>query len=169
MSLVDNDALQAIITKRYGARAGAVDDAYTRFIIEAASDLVRETAGMPGWVAETPGPGQSRAPARARQIATLVAARAWGDSGNLQTRASGPVRETYFENGIRGLVLDQGDRDWLEGHKGGTGNGMWILRVGAGRRRTHGSIVKGDNIFAPGGELMAGPDMDYAYGLDLEP
>lgn len=171
-TFIDPDVLQSILTERYGAPSTAVDERYTDYIMEAAEDLVRQAAGhrldVPGeigWVGSDPLVSQALAPRRARSIATEVAARAWGESRNLQTQAAGPIRETYFENGIRGLDLTDRERADLEEMNPHQSSGLWVLRVGAGSRRRR--PVTGDDIVAPGGEIMAGPDMDYAYGLDL--
>lgn len=167
---IDPEILQVILTKRYSAPGNAVDDRYTDYIMEAAEDMVREVGGHPlepghiGWVGSDPTDGQAIAPRRVVTIATELAARAWGESRNLQTKAAGPVRETYFENGIRGLELTDSERETLESYSPEVSGGMWVLRIGAGRARR--PRVTGNDIVAPGGEIMAGPDMGYAYGVD---
>lgn len=131
------------------------EDEYTRLIMEAASAKVRDVAGHPEWELDT-------IPTRGRFIALWLAKRAWEDPGNLQRRTSGPISDTFFENGVRGLTLEDDEREWLEGQQPGGANSTWILRhygTGVSRRPF------GDET--PDGYSFAGGDMNFSHGLDM--
>ena len=108
---------------------------YARMILAQASERVRIAAKQPGWIAqgETPSLGQSVVPQVAEDIVLWVAKRAYTDPGNLQRRTSGPVSETFFENGVRGLELSESELAALGGMApGGRSTGLWVQPVGGG-------------------------------------
>lgn len=139
-----------------------MDDEYTRIIMDAASDLVRETAEQPNWVLTASGSGDALAPTRARFIALWLAKRAWEDKGNLSRRTAGPISQTFSEDGVRGLELTEDERGWLEGHQPDGGSGTFVLRhygTTASRRPF------GDET--PDGYSFAAGDLDFAHGMTM--
>lgn len=139
-----------------------VDDEYTRIITDAASDLVRTTAGQPNWQLTVSGPDDVLAPTRARFIALWLAKRAWEDKGNLVRRTAGPISQTFSEEGIRGLELTESEIDWLEGQQPGGSSGTFILKhygTTASRRPF------GDET--PDGYSFAAGDLDFAHGMTM--
>jgi hypothetical protein len=129
--LVDRAVLTALVRQP----AGSLDsDAYTTFWAEAADDLVKTTAEHPEWVGELSDPpeeGEVLAPLRARNIAAIVAKRAWMDADNLQRRTSGPISDTFFESDLHALELTDDERSYLQGQApSGRSTGLWVQPVG---------------------------------------
>jgi hypothetical protein len=139
-----------------------VDDDYTEFMMQAASDLVRETAEQPNWVLEVVDSGDVLAPTRARIIATYVAKRAWQDKGNLVRRTAGPISQTFADGGVTGLSLTPEEREWLNGRRPGGSGGLLIMRhYGTGVSR----LPFGDET--PDGYSFAAGDLNFAHGMDM--
>jgi hypothetical protein len=159
-SLVDMTAL-ALLVKR---PAGSLDeDAYSLFWVAAADDIVKTTAGHPEWVGAEPGPGEVVAPLRARNIATLLAKRAWLDQDNLQRRTSGPISDTFFESDLSALELTDAERNWLEAQSDDDDpDALWVLGIGSSQKSTPIYIPDG----APGADpvLMDDGTSAFAYG-----
>lgn len=147
---------------------GSLDeDRRALLYVAKAENLVRETANQPGWVGEDPEEGQTLATETARFIALDVAKRAIESAGNIVRRGAGPISTTYRTDGPIDVELTDAERARLELQRpGGASNGVWVLGVQTGsRRRRDGSRDAAGNIYAPGGELLAGPDMWWAYGV----
>lgn len=170
-SFIKADDLQMILIRRYGAPEDVLEDAFTQWIATAAENHVRAVAEQPGWVGEDPGPGQSLAPARARDIATLLAVRAWDPSagnGTLQRRTSGPVSQTFDTSQVvRGLNLEISEDTYLRSQRGGSQTGIWVLGMQSKNHRRGGrGYYSGSDVFAPGGEIMPPSTIGDPYGLD---
>jgi hypothetical protein len=161
--LVDVEALETLLRRDDPELELDEYADYTALIIEGASAIVRDE-GDPNWVLSNPGDGETVIPARGRFIALALAKRAWEDQGNLQRRTTGPLSETFFEDGVRGLELTEAELDWLEGHQpDGKSTGTWILRMrGTGSRRPFG---RGDET--PDGYSFAAGDWDFAHGMTM--
>lgn len=138
------------------------DDDYTDLMIDGASAIVRDE-GDPNWVLTGSGPDDVVIPARGRFIALYLAARAWNDPGNLSRRTAGPLSESFFEDGVRGLNLTEAEQAWLDGKKpGGGGDSTWVMRIGSGSRRP---FEIGDET--PDGYSFAAGDWNFAHGMDV--
>lgn len=164
-SFINLNDLEALL----GLTQGALDhDRRAALIVAKAENLVREVAEQPGWVGEDPEEGQTLATETARFIALDVAKRAIESAGNVVRRGAGPISITYRTDGITEVELTDAERARLERQRpGGASNGFWVLKVQTGaRRRRDGSRDAAGNIYAPGGELLAGPDMYWAYGVE---
>ena len=155
--LVDIAELTTLLKKS----AGSLDtDEYTALMIEGASAIVRDE-GNSNWVLTATGPDDVVIPARGRFIALYLAERAWSDTRNLARRTSGPISESFHEDGVTGLVLTEAELDWLEGHSpGGNSDGTWIMRINPGSRLP---LPVGDET--PDGYSFAGGDWDFAHGM----
>ena len=104
--LVDRAQLTELIKREKPDVGDLTDDPYTDVITESASQIVRDTARRPSWGVDPLGEGEVSAPPRARIIALWLAKRAWLNTGNLQRRTAGPISDTFFDTGIRGLGLE---------------------------------------------------------------
>jgi hypothetical protein len=139
-------------------------DPYTELIAETASEKVRSVAEQPNWVDPdaTPTGEQVKAPSRARLVALWLARQAWQDPGNLQRRTAGPISETFFESGVRGLGLGDDEKEWLESQRpSGGSNGMWVMRhMGT----TAGYTSRAET---PDGYSFSGGDLNFAHGMDV--
>ena len=118
------------------------DDEYALMMIGLASNAVREAARQAGWVVETdegdlPGVGQALAPQTARDIALLVAGRAYTNPKNLERRTAGPISETFRDSGVFGVGLTEDERNRLNDVSGRTG-GIWVqpIEYGSGEPLT---------------------------------
>lgn len=139
-------------------------DAYTELMMRAASDKVRSEANQPNWELEDyVGPPQVLAPTRAGMIALWVAKRAWEDKGNQVRRTAGPISQTFSENGVRGLQLEDDEREWLRGRRPGGSGGLLIMRhygTGVESRRPFGDET-------PDGYSFEAGDLNFAHGMDM--
>jgi hypothetical protein len=150
--LVDIAQLTTLLKQEEGSLD---DDPYTALMIEAASAVVRDE-GNPDWTLET-------IPSRGRFIALYLARRAWEDPGNLSRRTAGPLSESFFENGVKGLDLTEAEREWLDGKKpGGGSDGTWIMKVRSGSRRPFEYGVETLDGFS-----FAAGDWNFAHGMDV--
>lgn len=158
-SLVELNDLEALLKVPENS---LLDDPYTELIIRSANAKVRSVAHQPGWVGSEPLEDQTVAPERAQIIALWLAKQAWEDQGNLQRRTAGPISETFFEGGIRGLALSEADSDYLtELSPGGNTNGLWIMKhqgTGVGGRR---------RVETPDGYSFSDGDLNFAHGMDM--
>jgi hypothetical protein len=161
--LVNREQLAELIKRERPDVGDLTDDPYTDIITESASQIVRDTAGRPHWGVDPLEGEEVAAPPRARIIALWLAKRAWLDTGNLQRRTAGPISDTFFENGIRGLNLEAAELDWLESQRPGGNSGLWMLRHhrASGHRRPH----YGDET--PDGYSFLAGDMNFSHGLDM--
>lgn len=161
--LVNRAQLTELIKRERPDVGDLTDDPYTDIITESASQIVRDTAGRSSWGVDPLGEGETAAPPRARITALWLAKRAWLDTGNLQRRTAGPISDTFFESGVRGLDLTDAEREWLEGQRPGGNSGLWMLRHhrASGRRRPH----YGDET--PDGYSFLAGDMNFSHGLDM--
>jgi hypothetical protein len=114
------------------------EDPYALLIMRQASNAVRDAAKQPGWVRlddpenDEPGPGQAVAPPVAEDITLQVAARAYTDPRNLASKGSGPIRESYFENGFYGTDLRPQELARLRGVSGNGNRGLWVQPISYG-------------------------------------
>ena len=161
--LVNREQLAVLIKRERPGVGDLKGDAYTDIITASASEVVRDAAGRPHWGVDPLEGAEVAAPARARIIALWLAKRAWLDVGNLQRRTAGPISDTFFEGGVRGLGLEEDERAWLEGQRPGGGSGLWTLRHhrASSRRRPH----YGDET--PDGYSFLAGDMNFSHGLDM--
>lgn len=164
-SFINLNDLEALL----GLPDNALDsDRRAALIVAKAENLVREVAEQPGWVGQDPEEGETLATETARFIALDVAKRAIESAGNLVRRGAGPISMTYRTDVITEVELTAAERARLERQRpSGASSGIWVLKVQTGSRRRHdGSRDMAGNIYAPGGELLAGPDMYWAYGVE---
>lgn len=144
------------------------EDRRALIYVAKAENLVREVAEQPGWVGQDPEEGETLATETARFIALDVAKRAIESAGNVVRRGAGPISITYRSDGPSDVELTAAEQARLERQRpDGAPTGFWVLGVQTGsRRRRDGSRDAAGNIYAPGGELLAGPDMYWAYGVE---
>lgn len=144
------------------------DDPYALMMLAQASQAVRDAAGQPGWVLRTGGdplpelpPGTSDAPLTAQHITLWVAQRAYLDPRNRSRRTSGPISESFFENGVYGLDLTEGEKARLEPLSANAGGGLWTIRTGSDQRVP--PVYLAD--VRPGSDpiLYAGPEYAWAF------
>jgi hypothetical protein len=156
--LVKLDELETLLKVPPGTLNG---DAYTELMMRAASDKVRSVANQPRWELEITSLDDVLAPTRAGFIALWLAKRAWEDKGNLIRRTAGPISSTFSEDGVRGLQLEDDEREWLEGHGPDGGSGVWIMKH-------HGTGVS-RRPFAetPDGYSFSDGDLDFAHGMTM--
>lgn len=116
----------------------ANNDPYALMMLGQASSAVRDAAGQAGWVrledieVDEPGVGQTVAPEAAHDVTLWVASRAYGDPRNRSRKTAGPISESFFENGVYGLDLTEGERARLGGYTGKTSSGIWVLPMSYG-------------------------------------
>jgi len=152
----------AVLLKR---PASSLDgDEYTELIAESASEKVRSVAEQPTWIDPDliPAGEQIAAPARARLIALWLARQAWSDPGNLQRRTAGPISQTFFEGGVRGLNLEPEEKEWLLSQRtSGNNKGMWVMRhLGTTSAYAH-------RAETPDGYSFSNGDLNFAHGMDM--
>lgn len=122
----------------------ADDDPWALIVIEAASDLVRETAQQPTWTRES-------APPRARQIASHLAARSYSNPDSIEFEgATGPIGgDRRAEEFAKSLHLTEAERLELEGMwpagSTGGGGGLWVQPVGGGIAAVDGDTYLADD------------------------
>lgn len=101
----------------------AADDPFALWIIDAASEAVRSTAGQPTWDSLT-------APTRARNITAHLAARSYLNFDSVTRENIGPIGSSTAEELAKALHLTNAEREELIGLAGGTqpagGGGMWV-------------------------------------------
>lgn len=158
--LVDVTELERLLKRPEGSLA---NDEYTQLIMEAASAVVRDTAQQPNWeLTVSSDPPDVLIPARGRFIALYLAKRAWLDQGNLSRRTSGPISQSFREDGVYGLNLEPAELEWLNGHRPDGDSGIFIMRhygTTASRRPF------GDET--PDGYSFAAGDLDFAHGMTM--
>lgn len=154
--LVDIEELTALLRMPEGSLVDGSDiDPYTLLMMEGASEVVRDVAEQPDWTLET-------IPARGRIIALWLARRAWEDEGNLARRTSGPISQSFREDGVYGLNLEPAELEWLQGHRPDGDSGLFIMRNLGG---TRGRRPFGDET--PDGYSFAAGDLDFAHGMTM--
>lgn len=135
-------------------------DLYSAMIVQQASNAVRDEARQPDWVRrEAPDDvlavGQVEAPEAARDITLWVASRAHADPRNRSRRTSGPISESFFENGVYGLELKPDEIARLDTLRPVQArNGLWTLPI------THGPYAN-DPVLVP-----TSPDFGNFYIAD---
>lgn len=161
--LVDVDDLETLLKQTRPDLDDLSDDAYTALMIEGASGVVRD-AGDPNWVLGNVTGAEVAIPTRGKFIALYLAKRAWEDTGNLQRRTAGPLSETFFTEGVRGLELTPDEQAWLDGKSPNGGSaGTWMLRIqGTGSRHPFGRADE-----TPDGYSFAAGDLNFAHGMDM--
>lgn len=122
-SLVPVSVLRTLL--KLDATALPDADPYANLILEQASDHVRAAAGQPLWVAPSDPATANDAPRVALTITAWLAYRVFQNPTNLSRRTSGPISESYFDNGLVGLELTAAERDALGAYAGSSG-GLWI-------------------------------------------
>lgn len=144
----------------------AENDPYATMILSQASQAVRDK-GSAGWVrledpeVDEPGPGQTEAPQTAHDITLQVARRAYLDRGNLARRTTGPMSETFFENGVYGLDLTEDEIDRLGKISGASTGGLWVQPTGDDSK--HNPIILPDERAGSDPILYAGPEWAWAF------
>ncbi len=115
-------------------------DPYALLILEQASDTVRHAARQPGWVrpqedGDTPGPDETLVPIIAAKIALWLAYRVYVNPSNLSRRTSGPVTDTFSDNGLVGMELTANELADLVDLRpdSATGGGLWVQPIDTGR------------------------------------
>lgn len=147
----------------------APDDDYANIIISAASNAVRDAARQAGWVrlddGDVAGTGQTEAPSSAQDITLWLALRAYSNPRNLARKTTGPISESYFENGVYGLELTPDERTRLEGMRTeGAGGGLWAQPIYGGKRRTEHVYIPSE-LNPPGAPFYMAEEWQFPYGL----
>lgn len=108
------------------------DEDKALLMMEAASELVRDTARQPTWTAT----GSTAAPLRARHIAAHVAVRSYKNLDSIQAEgAVGPLGgDRIVEELAKALHLTDAERETLEGMqpKSTSAGSLWILPTATG-------------------------------------
>lgn len=146
-------------------------DPYAKMMLEQASTLVRDHALQPGWVLALSDPavlGEILAPGAAHDITLWAAQRAYTNPRNLSRRTAGPISESFFENGIYGLELTDGEKariDALPGVNKPTKSGVWVQPIDAGYRGlTHTKVTVPSSMNPPGDLFYIADSNQYPYG-----
>lgn len=144
------------------------DNDYAKLIVAQASNAVRDEAGQPGWLrtlnpSDTIPEGYGEAPFTARDIASWVAQRAFTDPRNRSRITSGPISDTFFENGVYGLDLTDGEKNRLAAYHpdAGQNTGLWVQPIGAGTRAE--PVLLAD--VRPGSDPLIYADPEWAWAF----
>lgn len=133
----------------------APDDAFALWICEAASDLVRDTAGMFDWDTNT-------VPFRAKLIALLVAKRTWLNPESKIAKGVGPLTTRYADREALGMWLSLEETAALVAMGDGAAPGtptLGVIKTTRGAVETHSTEFRFDD---------SGSDWAIPYGAAEE-
>jgi hypothetical protein len=144
------------------------DDPYALMMLAQASNAVRDEARQQSWVRKVEptdvlATGQVEAPETAQDITLWVAYRAYTNPGNLARRTTGPLSETWFENGVYGLELTDDEKRRLGKLTGSTGGGIWAQPISVATPENEKVYVPVGFQTATGGFYIADGDQ-FPYG-----
>jgi hypothetical protein len=142
------------------------DDPYAVMMLAQASQAVRDFAKQPKWVRSTDNEalpeGYIEAPATAKDITLWVAQRAYTDPRNRSRRTSGPISESFFENGVYGLGLTDDEKARLGDLAPSEGwGGLYAVKL-AGDPRTS-PVILADSRAGSDPLLYADPAWSWAF------
>lgn len=141
------------------------DDSYYVMILTMASEAVRDAAERPDWVRENPSTGQTLAPVNAHHVTLWVAQRASEHPGNLSRRTSGPVSESFFENGVYGLDLTAGELARLRSAAGSTKSGLWAQPITAGGAKVGREAFIRVGTYPSSGQFHIATEGEWPYNI----
>lgn len=128
----------------WAQRDVAPDDAWALAVVEAASDVVRAAAQQPTWLKAT-------APARARQIASHLAARTFKNPDSVQREGNlGPLGgDAVVEELARAMHLTEAEKLELAGlapaGAAGGGGGFWVQPTTGSEAAEPGDVYLADD------------------------
>lgn len=101
-------------------------DPFAQFVLEKATELVVDKAGIPAeWVTDP-----TLVPARAKTICLLVASRTYTNRRSIISQSVGPISETMMAQMAAAMQLTEAEAEELQdmaNDNAGTFGGLWVL------------------------------------------